>query len=87
MTSPAPGSTLTGTTVTFGWTGVAEAQQYALYAGTSAGANNIYSDFEDLNLSASVSGLPNDGSTVFVRLWTKRGGIWSFNDYTYTALP
>ena len=35
----------------------------------------------------TVDGLPTDGSTVYVRLWTQLGGGtgWVFSDYTYTA--
>src|SRR5206468_7553671 len=36
-------------------------------------------------LSATVSGLPADGSTVYVRLWSLIGGTWQFNDCTFTA--
>ena len=35
--------------------------------------------------SASVTGLPADASTLYVRLWSYAGGQWQFNDYTYTA--
>src|SRR5262249_60888450 len=39
------------------------------------------------NLSATVSGLPVDGSPVYVRLWTQLGGGtgWVLTDYTYAA--
>jgi hypothetical protein len=32
-----------------------------------------------------VSGLPTDGRTIYVRLWSLIAGAWVFNDYTYTA--
>lgn len=85
MTSPAPGSTLSGSSVAFEWTNVS-AQEYALYIGTAAGANNLYGA-ESLGTSTSVnvSGLPTNGSTLYVRLYTRQAGLWYFNDYTYTA--
>ena len=32
-----------------------------------------------------MGGIPADGSTIYVRLWTLFGGTWQYNDYTYTA--
>src|SRR3989442_9565749 len=85
MIGPTPGSTLAGTTVTFFWTAAAGATQYWLDVGTTGvGSTNLYSQSQGLNLSGTVNGLPTDGSTVYVRLWTLLG-TWQFNDYTYRA--
>ncbi len=84
MTSPSPGSTLSGTTVTFQWTN-AGADQYWIYAGSASGEGNYVSRNAGTSTSMSVSGLPSDGSTVYVRLWTKINSTWFYNDYTYTA--
>jgi hypothetical protein len=35
--------------------------------------------------SSTVSGLPVNGSTVYVRLWWQINGAWLFGDYSYTA--
>ena len=35
--------------------------------------------------SQAVSGLPANGSTIYVRLWTLLAGVWQYNDYSYTA--
>ena len=40
-----------------------------------------------MNLSATVTGLPTNGSTIHVRLWSKIGSNWPFVDYTYKAKP
>ena len=32
-----------------------------------------------------MTGLPSDGSTVYVTLWSLVGGTWTYNEYTYTA--
>ncbi|HLF77788.1 MAG TPA: CAP domain-containing protein [Dehalococcoidia bacterium] len=83
MTSPAPGSRFTSTTVTFSWSAATNASEYFLYIGTSAGSNNMYGRSQGLNRSVTLSGFPSNGSTVYVRLWTRVGTTWSYNDYTY----
>jgi uncharacterized protein YkwD len=85
MSSPANGSTLSGSSASFSWTKGSGALEYFLYAGTSAGANNIYGASAGLNTSASVGNLPTNGSTVYVRLWTRFSTGWQFADYTYRA--
>lgn len=84
ITNPANGSTFTSTTVTFEWENVGAAQYY-LYIGTSEGDNNLYANSQGTNTSKSISGLPSDGSTVYVRIWSKIDGNWLFNDFIYTA--
>lgn len=82
MVSPTPGSTL-GDSATFTWTDTG-ATSYALWVGSSLGTYNIYSNVLSTT-STTVATLPVDGSTVYVRLFDKIGGVWSHNDYTYTA--
>jgi len=90
MTSPAPGSTLTSRTVTFTWSAGTGATQYYLYVGSTVGGAQYSGLGTGTNRSTGVATLPNDGSTVYVRLWSLLGvdkltGAWQFNDYTYTA--
>jgi hypothetical protein len=85
MVSPAPGSALTGPTVTFSWTTGSGVSQYWLYVGSSVGAADIYSASQGTATSGTVSNLPMDGRTVFVRLWSLIGSTWQFRDYTYQA--
>jgi hypothetical protein len=33
----------------------------------------------------TVSYLPVDGETIYVRLWTNFGNVWKYNDYTFAA--
>ena len=86
--SPEPGSTQLGTTVTFTWTpGDQTVTEWLLYVGTSPGALDLF-DSGALGaavLSSSVTGLPNDGSTIYVRLWFKISGVFQFDDFQYTA--
>jgi photosystem II stability/assembly factor-like uncharacterized protein len=85
MTSPANGSTLSGSSATFQWNTGTAIQQYFLYIGNSVGTNDIYGQSQGTNLSVTVSGLPTDGRTLYVRLWSLAGFTWLFRDYTYTA--
>ncbi len=85
MTSPTPGSRFTGTTVTFSWSAATNAAEYFLYLGTTPGANNMFGQSMGLNRSVTLNGLPSNGSAVYVRLWTRVGSTWAYNDYTYTS--
>jgi hypothetical protein len=85
MVSPTPGSTLTSSTVTFTWDSGTNVSQYHLYIGTTAGGANIYSLNQGAGLSVTVSGLPANASTLYVRLWSLIAGNWGYNDYSYTA--
>jgi hypothetical protein len=86
MTSPAPGSTLPGSTVRFEWTPLPGVTHYWLYAGTSPGASDLVSQGAGTDRTVTVSGLPLDSSVVYVRLWSLVD-TWQFRDYTYTAAP
>ena len=86
LTTPAPGSTLSGSSVTFDWTAGAGASAYWMDIGSTAGGNNYYSSGNlGSALSVTVSGLPTNGSTVYVTLYSYVGEQWSGNTYNYTA--
>ena len=53
--------------------------------GTSQGANNLYGQSRGLNRSVALTNLPTNGSTVYVRLWTRFAGGWQYSDTTYRA--
>jgi hypothetical protein len=86
ITSPAPSSTLSGSSVTFTWSAGTGASAYWLDVGNVAGGNE-YSQSGNLGnvLTTTVNGLPNSGSTVYVTLYSLVGGQWLSNAYTYTA--
>ena len=46
---------------------------------------DFFNRAEDLATSQSVSGLPTDGRTLYVTLWTHLAGIYQENDYVYHA--
>jgi hypothetical protein len=86
ITTPTPGSTFTGTTVTFNWTAGSGSAAYWLDVGSSPDGNQYYQSGNLGNvLTTTVSGLPSDGSTVYVTLYSLVGGQWLANAYTYTA--
>ena len=90
MSTPAPGSTFSATTVTFTWTAGTGIGQYWLYVGNSKGGFDLFSSSET-GLTDTVTGLPNDGRTLYVRLWSLVTNAvsdvagWNYIDYTYTA--
>jgi hypothetical protein len=85
LTTPTPGSKLTASTVQFQWTGGSGVADYYLTIGTTPGGANLYDADQGLNLSRTVSGLPTNGSTIYVRLYSYIDGAWPYNDYTYTS--
>ncbi|MGH2362377.1 MAG: hypothetical protein ACRDGM_17775, partial [bacterium] len=85
MLTPANGSTLPGSAVTFTWSQGCQVWQYSLFVGTTPGNNDLYSQGQGTNLSATVSGLPTDGRTLYVRLWSFIGSDLEFTDYIYKA--
>jgi hypothetical protein len=86
LQAPTPGSTLTSSSVTFGWTEGGELSQIALYVGTGgAGSFDLYAAYQGTSLSATVSAVPTDGRMIYVRLWSYLGGRWQYEDSTYQA--
>jgi len=89
ITSPTPGGTLSGSTQAFNWTANGAAvSEWWLYVGSTPGGFD-YHDSGSLgsSLSTTVTGLPTDGSTVYVRLWYRANASapWQFIDVQYTA--
>ena len=83
---PPPGSTLSSSKVTFSWT-AGNATAYILLIGNKIGGSDIFSSGQTAAHSVTVSNLPTDGRTIYVRLYSKVNGVF-YNpprDYTYTA--
>jgi uncharacterized repeat protein (TIGR03803 family) len=83
LTSPANGATGVSPSTTFQWTSIQNVQTYYLYVGTSVGAKNIVDSGETLLTSRAV--VAPVGRTIYVRLWTKVGGVWRYQDSTYVT--
>jgi hypothetical protein len=85
ITTPQPGSTLTSATPTFSWDAGTGALDYWLDVGTAVGQGNIFGGVVAAT-TRQVTGVPCNGQTIHVRLWTRNsGGYLSPNDYTFTA--
>jgi hypothetical protein len=78
---------LPGSTVTFTWTpNTANVKKWRLYVGSGRGAKNLYDSGKfSGSLSKTVSGLPTDGRTIWVRLHFEIDGDWQSADFQYTA--
>jgi glucose/arabinose dehydrogenase len=87
ITSPTPGATLPGSIVTFNWTAGTGVTRYQLDVGTAPAGTQVFSSGPVASLSATVTGVPTNGGTVYVRLWSSIGGNWEYDDYTYHAAP
>ncbi len=85
ITSPVPPGPLSGSTVTFNWNAGTGVTAYALNVGSTAGQGNYYQSGNLSTQTATVNGLPTNGSTVYVTLFSEIGGNWQNNQYTYTA--
>ncbi|MBW2369846.1 MAG: pre-peptidase C-terminal domain-containing protein [Deltaproteobacteria bacterium] len=87
ITNPVPGTILSGATQTFCWTadGVS-VTNWLLHVGSRRGARDIYNS-GGLGTATcdTVSGLPTDGSIVYVRLYYRGDGSWGYIDETYTG--
>jgi hypothetical protein len=81
ITSPLPGAALT-----FNWTSAAGATAYWLDVGTAAGQGNIFAGNVGTALSRTVTGIPTDGSTIYVQIWSQIGGQWYANRYSYSTV-
>ena len=89
MQSPPPNTEVDGTSVTFTWSAGNNAQNYWLDVGTFVGGHFIWQSgpLGQGTLMDTVTDMPNDGSEVYVTLWTELGGSWYYNEYMYQSGP
>lgn len=89
ITAPDPGSDISGDSVTFSWNAnETSVDEWWLQLGSSAGEKDVF-DSESLGTAttASVTGLPEDDSSVHARLWHRQSGsVWSWVDAEYTSI-
>ena len=88
LTSPTPGSTLTGSSATFTWSAGTGVTKYEFRLGTTGpGSSNVYNSAEATTTALTtglVSNIPTNGVTLYARLYSLINGAWQYNDYTYT---
>jgi hypothetical protein len=87
MLSPADGSALSGSSVTFTWSAEgASISKWRLEVGTSVNGRDLFvQNIDSATTSMLVSGLPTDGSVVYVNLKWRIDGVTSVASYVYTA--
>lgn len=87
ITSPAPGSTLPGSSVLFDWSPGAGVAEYKLKVGSTPAGGEYFVASLGTALSASVSGLPAGSRPIYVRLRSRIDGVWQDRDYVFTSAP
>jgi hypothetical protein len=89
LTTPAPGSVLPGSSVTFTWTTDEWASAYELFLGTVFKTDNLGSfsvgPSKNNTVSVSVEGLPTNGAPIYAILSWTSSGVKHYKNYTYTA--
>jgi len=85
LITPAPGSTLAGSTVTFGWNPGAGPTRFLLRLGTTGpGSGNVSSGAATTATSVQVAPLPTNGAKLYATLWYYLDGKWQYVNATYT---
>jgi hypothetical protein len=85
LTSPAPGSVLSGSSVTFSWTPGSGVTAYALWVGvTGVDTRDIFDSGVISATSITVPGLPTNGATIYVAVYSEINGVWQPTNYTFT---
>jgi uncharacterized protein YkwD len=90
LTAPLQGATIRAGTATFRWSAVTGAAGYRLAFGSSPGATDLGSvNVAGTSTSVTISGLPADGRTIWLRLQARNssGATFSYRDYSFTTAP
>jgi hypothetical protein len=87
LKTPQNGTTFAGPNATFTWSTGQGAINYQVSIGSFVGGRDIQdTKLPATTFSLAVTSLPTNGSTVYVRMWTKySNGVWAYNDYVFTA--
>jgi hypothetical protein len=85
LTGPMPGTKLSDSSETFGWSAGSDVSAYKIDVGTSPGGSNIHDGSSTTQHWQGVSNLPTNGETIYVRLSSQIDGNWVSNDYAYEA--
>lgn len=83
LVGPTPHTQLASTTVTFKWASTQSVDEFKLEIGSKPGGNDIYSASQGEATAVTVSNLPWQSRSVYVRLWARVAGVWEFTDYAY----
>ncbi len=88
LINPSPGSVFASTTQTFSWSAGTGVTGLPVQCRFDRRRQQLLSgcDLSPSTLSATVTGLPNNGSTIWVRLSSQIDGAWQSTDYSFTAM-
>ncbi|MFK7930756.1 MAG: M12 family metallo-peptidase [Myxococcota bacterium] len=81
---PEDRTVLGGSTLALTWQDVG-ADDYVVTVGSSAGGADVDRVDAGTDVSATLTGLPTDGSTLYVTLWSEIDGEFYSDSHTYTA--
>jgi hypothetical protein len=85
LSTPTPGSKLTGSSQTFTWSAGGGVTAYMFHLGTKgAGSEDLCLQGQTTATSVNVTGIPTYGVTLYARLYSYTSGAWEYTDYTYT---
>ncbi len=83
MAEPAPGTTLTSTSITFKGGHTSQDLEHWLWVGSSVGTKDLHnSGSMGTGHTRTVSGLPKSGS-IYVQWWTRNSSGWKLSNHTY----
>ncbi|HVD93298.1 MAG TPA: Ig domain-containing protein [Vicinamibacterales bacterium] len=85
LVSPASGAVLAARQQQFTWSVGLRVTRYQLSVGSTVGGTNFFDGGLGTALSQLVTGLPADGSTIWVRLSSEIDGVLTSADYSFTA--
>ncbi len=84
MQTPAAGSVLGSSNVSFTWSsGVGVTEYQFILGSTGFGSSNLYASGVTAATTVTVASVPANAVTVYARLFSKINGVWSSVDYTY----
>jgi Abnormal spindle-like microcephaly-assoc'd, ASPM-SPD-2-Hydin/Fibronectin type III domain len=90
IVSPAPGSTLSGSTVTFAWAAGTDVRDYVLHLNTQPGdpidpsSSRLYNSGALTSTSIAVPNVPTAGATIYAILGSEINGTWHYVTYSFT---
>jgi glucose/arabinose dehydrogenase len=87
ITSPTSGTRLTSSTATFSWSPGTGVSEYWLSVGTTLDGSQVWGGSTGMATSRTISGLPTDGRTVYVRIQSHRDGAWPASYASYPTGP
>jgi hypothetical protein len=87
ISSPVNHATLGNDPITVSWSACCTATAYWVDVGNVRGGDQYFQSGNLGNVATTtVTGVPTDGSTVWMRLWSLINGTWESADNSYTAL-